>query len=1320
MSDGSDWCELDSHADTSVAGSNFVVLFETDQLVNVHSFSAEQAPLKSIKIGTAATAFIDLKSGETFILILNQALLMTDRLKSSLLCPNQLRAYGHTVHDTPRLYDETSSHSIHLLDDELILPLELRGVISGFQTRRPTDDELLSCRRLTLTSDTPWNPYDSTFSAQEEALSLRISALHRNGDTMAQQPFSILPAPAELEFTDISFANELSINAVTTGETSSTITKEVLAQRWGISSETAAKTLRVTTQRGIRTFIHPTDRRFGTSKPHLTYPFMRNKRFYTDTMFSKIPSIRKNTCAQVWTDGSGFSLFYPMQTKGMAYQTVERMTQDIQGIPEMIISDGAGEQGGKLWNKEVNKVRTRHHYTEPYSPWQNKAESEIREIKRAIRRETARSKSPKRLWDYCGQRVAAIRCFTAHSFPELDGMTPYEKLYARTGDISAYAQFDWYQYVWYIDPPSDAAQTRRKLGRWIGVAENFGTALTYFILPKSGTVVARSSVTPVTMEELMSDEVKQLCNDLDESINQRIGDDRTNDEVIADFPNVPQIPDDIFVDDENDFDPVDPSELPEADEMPSPDAYDQYLTANVLIGRAGEMQRGTVKARAKDPDGNPVGKSNQNPLLDTREYLIEFNDGSIDVLTANAIAESMYAQVDAEGRAYSLLDQIIEHKSDGNALSKDDAYLPGTRQLRRTTKGWKLLVNWKDGSQNWLDLKDVKESFPVQLAEYAVNNKIAEEPAFAWWVPYTLKKRDRIIKAVKSRYYHTTHKFGIEIPRTIKEALEIDRKTNTTFWRDAIEKEMRNVNSAFDIRDLETGPIGYKEIKCHMIFDVKAETLVRKARFVAGGHMTDPPKESVYSSVVSRDSVRLFFLVAALNDLDISSCDIQNAYINAPTKEKVWFRAGDELGSNKGKVVVIVRALYGLKSSGARFREHLAQTLRDAGFKSCKADPDVWLRAAQKPDGTEIYEYVLCYVDDILYGGSDSGAFMDRLRTIYTLKEGSVKKPDLYLGASIKTVTMQDGNHAYALSSDAYVARAIVEVQRQLIDLKPGMQLKRVSTPMATGYRPELDSTPELNPQMASYYMSLMGILRWAIELGRVDIMVEAGLLSRFQAAPREGHLEQLIHVFAYLKCYSRSSMVFDWTYPVFDTSKFSVCDWAEYYPDAKEPIPTNMPAPRGKPVTTTCWVDADHAGCRLTRRSHTGVIIFVNRAPILWFSKRQATVESSTFGSETVAMRQAVDMIEGLRYKLRMMGIPVEEPTNIYCDNETVVKVTTRPESTLKKKHNAINYHRVREAVAAGFIRIAWVPTNENLADLLTKTLVGEKRKYFLRRILW
>jgi hypothetical protein len=130
-------------------------------------------------------------------------------------------------------------------------------------------------------------------------------------------------------------------------------------------------------------------------------------------------------------------------------------------------------------------------------------------------------------------------------------------------------------------------------------------------------------------------------------------------------------------------------------------------------------------------------------------------------------------------------------------------------------------------------------------------------------------------------------------------------------------------------------------------------------------------------------------------------------------------------------------------------------------------------------------------------------------------------------------------------------------------------------------------------------------------------------------------------------------------------------------------------------------------------------VIIFVNNALILWHSKRQNTVESSTFGSEFVALRMAVDMIEGLQYKLRMMGIPLDGSTLVFCVNEGVVKNTTAPESPLKKKHVAICYHRCREALAAGFIWLAKEHTSTNLADAFTKPLPGPRRKELLGRIL-
>ncbi|KAI2504183.1 Reverse transcriptase (RNA-dependent DNA polymerase) [Fragilaria crotonensis] len=197
--------------------------------------------------------------------------------------------------------------------------------------------------------------------------------------------------------------------------------------------------------------------------------------------------------------------------------------------------------------------------------------------------------------------------------------------------------------------------------------------------------------------------------------------------------------------------------------------------------------------------------------------------------------------------------------------------------------------------------------------------------------------------------------------------------------------------------------------------------------------------------------------------------------------------------------------------------------------------------------------------------------------------------------------------------------------------------------------------------------------------------------------------------------------MVFDDTIPVFRGERFVRCDWSEFYPDAAEAISENMPKPRGKEVVMFCFVDADHAGwCRETRRSHSGIIIFVNRAPIMWFLKRQNTVEASTYGSELLAMRISIEMIEGLRYKLRMMGVPLTEECAAFCDNSAVV-TNTRPEATLTKKHAAINFHRVRAAIAAGTIKVAKEGTQTNLADILTKVMPGPKMKELLEHtILW
>ena len=153
-----------------------------------------------------------------------------------------------------------------------------------------------------------------------------------------------------------------------------------------------------------------------------------------------------------------------------------------------------------------------------------------------------------------------------------------------------------------------------------------------------------------------------------------------------------------------------------------------------------------------------------------------------------------------------------------------------------------------------------------------------------------------------------------------------------------------------------------------MVFEIKMENnFRRKARLVAGGHMLDTPPILTYSSVVSRETVRIALTMAALNDLEVKASDVEAAYLTAPCEERIWTILGPEFGSDKGKKALVVRALYGLKSAGASYRRHISDCMRHLGYDSCKADPDLWMKRMVRPDdGFEYYAYILLYVDDAL------------------------------------------------------------------------------------------------------------------------------------------------------------------------------------------------------------------------------------------------------------------------------------------------------------------------------------------------------------------
>ncbi len=436
----------------------------------------------------------------------------------------------------------------------------------------------------------------------------------------------------------------------------------------------------------------------------------------------------------------------------------------------------------------------------------------------------------------------------------------------------------------------------RKLACCLGPAEDCGGGDAAFLLPKSARPIVRSTFWASTPNERA--DRKDEIEDLLKSIDEKIGDNKMNKEVIEALGNdqCPQI--NIFGEwndaeieetEENTFTRSD------ADEY-TPEAFDKYLNAEIVTERGGEAICGTVIRRKRDSDGKPIGSSNPNPLLDTREYLVCFRDGTEETYTTNLISDCLYLQINDQGGRIQVMKEIISHDKGRNALNKEDAYYSTKTgpKPKWTTRGWRLLVEWNNGSSSWVPSTDLKDSYPVQVADYVVLNNLTQEPAFRWLVPFVLKKRERILKKVKSKYWSTSHKYGLELPKSVAQALEIDKRTGTDFWKKAIEKEIRNVFPAFEFiegNDAKVPP-GYEFVDTYFIFEIKMD-LTRKARLIARGSMTEATKEDTFASVASRDSVRLFFLLAALNDLELLSCDIQNAYLAAPNKEKLWTEFSD-------------------------------------------------------------------------------------------------------------------------------------------------------------------------------------------------------------------------------------------------------------------------------------------------------------------------------------------------------------------------------------------------------------------------------------------
>ena len=221
-----------------------------------------------------------------------------------------------------------------------------------------------------------------------------------------------------------------------------------------------------------------------------------------------------------------------------------------------------------------------------------------------------------------------------------------------TADISHICEFGWYDWVMFRDNVPAFPDYKLVLGRYLGPATDIGSALTAKILKSNGQTVCRSTLCHLNDKELHCPIHTELRRSFDESITHHLGPTATE----TDFPAVDLTPEYPTYDDDLDLDPD------HGDLKVTPEIKDNYLSADILIPRGGTMTKGCVKSRKRDAAGNPIGRAAANPILDTREYNVEFEDGDEAALNANLIAEAMYAQCDPDGNQYVLLDSLVDHR----------------------------------------------------------------------------------------------------------------------------------------------------------------------------------------------------------------------------------------------------------------------------------------------------------------------------------------------------------------------------------------------------------------------------------------------------------------------------------------------------------------------------------------------------------------------------------------------------------------------------------------------------------------------------------
>jgi len=998
---------------------------------------------------------------------------------------------------------------------------------------------------------------------------------------------------------------------------------------------------------------------YKSPNPALNVP-RRDEDLASDTIFSDTPAVDGGqTCAQIYfgtTSHVGHA--YGMTREKEFINTLQDCVNE-HGAPNRLLTDLAQVENSERVIQYLRVLQILRWFSEAFKQFQNPAERYIQSLKTRVNFIMDRVGCPEDVWLLC---VLYVVYLLNHTYNTTINDIPMNKLKGSTTDISALLRFHFYQEVYYkvADGPTFPSDSREAKGYMVGIAEHVGHQLTYKVL------------TDDTRKVIYRSELKSASKGRNLRLDLLSGEDfQGGKEFVKSKSPSKRIP----------F----PDETLNADQNKKP--VDDLLD---LTGRTFLMEQPNgEKRRAKIVE---VIQDKINAMQNNNEktkFRVKIKDTDFEELMS-------YQEVVDHINKDLTNDVLWKYK---RIIGHQGPLRPGHKDYMNSS--YNVRVEWEDGSITTIPLNLIAADDPVSCAQYAKENNLLEKPGWKQFrnTARRQKKFIRMMNQAKLRSYRTSPKymFGYEIPRDYKHAVELDKQNGNTKWQDCTELEMaqlREYNVFADIGNAQTTriPTGFKKIRVHLVYAAKHDGR-HKARLVADGHLTDVPNESVYSGVVSLKGFRLVMFLAELNGLEPWQTDIGNAYLEARTKEKLVIVAGAEFGPLQGHLLRIDKALYGLRTSGLRWHERFSAVLKELGFVPCKTDNDIWLR-----ENNGLYEYIAVYVDDLALVMRNPKGFVELLSKKYRFKFKGTAPISYHLGMDF--VREADGTLKY---SPAKYIEKMIDNYKRMFGENPSTKYR---SPLEPGDHPELDTSDFLDLEGIQRYQSLIGSLQWLISIGRFDVQVAVMTLSSFRAAPRLGHMERARRIVGYVANFKDAAIRIRTHIPVslndYPPQKF---DWDHtIYEDAQEQIPHDYPTPLGNPVITITYVDANLMHDILTGKSVTGILHFLNQTPIDWFAKKQSTVETATFGSEMVAAKTASEQIMELRTTLRYLGVPIKGSSYMFGDNKSVVDTTTIPTHKLTKRHSFLAFHRVREALAAGYLYFYHLDGKYNPADILSK----------------